>query len=159
MLWFIVLLLLAGAGFFFYQKLTTIEREIRAEQDAEAARAGDISDTSSEQKASGESTEAAQPATPKEEVVAEPEVSDSPIVTPEVEKLTAKVEPVPDAAMSLEDEVLAAVNNMPGVKQTDMYSSFADVDKKQLQQLFKDMADDGRLKREKKGSSYLLYPA
>ena len=38
MFWFIVLLLVAGAGFYFYQKLSTIEREIRAEQDAERAR-------------------------------------------------------------------------------------------------------------------------
>ena len=37
--------------------------------------------------------------------------------------------------------------------------SFADINKKQLQQLLKDLDDAGKLKREKEGSSYLLYPA
>ena len=34
MFWFIVLLLVVGAGFYFYQKLISIEREIHAEQEA-----------------------------------------------------------------------------------------------------------------------------
>ena len=37
MFWFIVLLLFVGAGFYFYQKMMTIEREIRAEQEIEKA--------------------------------------------------------------------------------------------------------------------------
>jgi len=59
----------------------------------------------------------------------------------------------------LEDEILAAVNNLPGVKQTELYDSFTDVTKKHLQQVLKEMDDSGKLKREKKGSSYLLYPS
>jgi hypothetical protein len=142
MFWFIVILLLAGAGFYFYQKLMTIEQEIRAEQEADQA---------TEQPAAAPAQTAP--------VTAQQETSDSPIVTPEVEKLAAKVAPVADASLSLEDEILAAVKNLPGVKQTELYGSFSDVSKKQLQQLIKDLADNGQMKREKKGNSYLLYPA
>ena len=35
MFWFIILLLFVGAGFYFYQKMMAIEREIRAEQEIE----------------------------------------------------------------------------------------------------------------------------
>ena len=141
MFWFVLLLLLAGAGFYFYQKMMGIEREIRAEQEA-----GQVS------------SEVAATPVPIPKPVQE-EVSDSEIVTPEVDKMTAKVVPVADASLSLEDEILAAIENLPGVKQTELYSSFADISKKQLQQMLKDLADSGKLKREKKGSSYLLYPA
>ncbi len=141
MFWFILLLLLAGAGFYFYQKMMDIEREIRAEQEA-----GKVS------------AEVAAAPVPIPKPVQE-EVSDSEIVTPEVDKMTAKAVPVVDASLSLEDEILAAIENLPGVKQTELYSSFADISKKQLQQQLKDLADSGKLKREKKGSSYLLYPA
>ncbi|MCW8891926.1 MAG: hypothetical protein OQL18_01250, partial [Deltaproteobacteria bacterium] len=41
MFWFIVLLLIVGAGFYFYQKMMTIEREIRAEQDGEILTQGE----------------------------------------------------------------------------------------------------------------------
>lgn len=137
MFWFIVLLLLAGAGFYFYQKMVTIEREIRAEQ-------------------GGERAPVVEPKAPDDK---QEDASDSPIVTPEVEKMTAKVEPVADESLSLADEILAAVGNLPGVKQTELYSSFSDVDKKDLQKLLKELADSGQLKREKKGSSFILYPA
>lgn len=141
MFWIIVLLLLAGAGFYFYQKMMEIEKEIRAEQEADA----------------GSAEVVAQPQKVAPEPVVEA-VVDSQIVTPEVEKMTSKAEPVADASLSLEDEILAAVKNLPGVKQTEIYTSFADVNRKQLQQLLKEMDDGGKLKREKKGSSYLLYP-
>jgi len=140
MFWFIVLLLLAGAGFYFYQKMMDIEREIRAEQEA------------------GQATEEVAAASQPEPVPGN-QSSDSQIVTPEVEKMAAKAEPVVYESLSLEDEVLAAVDNLPGMKQTELYNSFADVSKKQLQLMLKEMDDAGKLKREKKGSSYLLYPA
>ncbi|WP_303720506.1 hypothetical protein [Malonomonas rubra] len=147
MFWFIALLLLAGAGFYFYQKMMAIEQEIRAEQEAETA-ASPVAEPVKE---------AAQ------EPVAEPEqtkeeAADPPIVTPEVEKMTSKAEPVDDESFSLEDEILAAVKNLPGMKQSEIYESFADVGKKQLQVLLKEMADSEKLKRERKGSSYLLFP-
>ena len=146
MFWIIVLLLLAGAGFYFYQKMMEIEKEIRAEQDPDSGSAETVTETKPEKVAVEQEA-------PEEAVV------DSPIVTPEVEKMTSKAEPVADDSLSLEGEILAAVKNLPGVKQTEIYTSFADVNKKQLQQMLKEMDDDGKLKREKKGSSYLLYPA
>ena len=142
MFWFIVVLLLAGAGFYFYQKMMEIEREIRTEQEV------------------GQVVTQVTTAAPAEkpEAVKEEEVADPPVVTPEVEKMAAKATPVADEDMSLEGEILEAVNNLPGVKQTELYSSFSDVSKKQLQTLLKELDDAGKLKREKKGSSYLLYP-
>ncbi len=140
MLWFVVLLLIAGAGFYFYQKMLLIEREIRAEQAGapETAKVPEVSPSDTE-----ESVE---------------DSSESVLVTPVVENMTPEVAPVGDADFDLADEVLAAVNNLPGIKQTELYVSFADINKKQLQITVKDLADQGQLKREKQGSSYLLYP-
>ena len=138
MFWFIVLLLILGAGFYFYQKMMTIEREILAEQET--------------QQGTASTTEAVQ----TEET--EQESNDPPVVTPEIEKMVAKAEPVVDELLSLEEEIFAAVQNMPGIKQTELYSSFADVDKKQLQKLLKELGDSGKLQRKKEGSSYQLFP-
>ena len=149
MFWFIALLLLVGAGFYFYQKMMAIEQEIRAEQEAEQP-APSVSEPVKEKEQ--------EPAPEPEPEVAQDDEPDPHVVTPEVEKMTAKADPVADEALSLEDEILAAVENLPGMKQTEIYESFTDVSKKQLQQLIKDMADSGKLKREKKGNSYLLYP-
>lgn len=143
MFWFVVLLLLAGAGFYFYKKMMAIEQEIRSDQDVNEVTAS--SESASEQE-------------PPEAVADTEEVAESPIIVSAVDKMTSKVVPVADASFNLEDEVLAAVKNLPGVKQTELYESFADVNKKQLQQLLKDLDEGGKLKREKKGSSYLLYP-
>jgi len=147
MFWVIVLLLLAGAGFYFYQKMMEIEKEIRAEQEA-----GQLSGDDKQAEAEEEETVVAVEADAEGAV-------DPPIVTPEVEKMAAKAEPVVNESQGLESEILAAVKNLPGVKQTEIYTSFADINKKQLQLLLKEMDDSGKLKREKKGSSYLLYPA
>lgn len=138
MFWFIVLLLILGAGFYVYQKLMAIEREIRAEQEAEQT-GSDVIEAETED----EMTE---------------ELSDPPVVTPEVESMAAKAKPVPDGKLDLDEEILIAVKNMPGMKQTELYSSFADVNRKRLQQLLKEMDDAGQIKREKQGSSYLLFP-
>ncbi len=147
MFWFVVLLLLAGAGFFFYQKMMAIEQEIRAEQQADSAAKVAEPEKSGEPAVAEEKTDAV-----------EEDASDPPVVTPEVEKMTVKAEPVADVDMTLEDEILAAVQNLPGMKQTELYDSFTDVGKKQLQQLLKELDEGGKLKREKQGSSYLLYP-
>ncbi len=138
MFWFVVVLLIVGAGFYFYRKMMTIEREILAEQEAERG--------------------PAEKAEPDRPVKKEEAFNDPPIVTPEVEKMVAKAEPVAAEPLSLEEEILTAVENLPGIKQTELYGSFADVDRKQLQKLLKELGDDGRLTREKRGSTYLLYP-
>ncbi len=136
MVWFIVLLLVAGAGFYFYQKLTAIEREIRAEQDAEKSRAA------------ASSPEVVEPEKPE----AAPE-----LVAVDREPTVAET-PVPDESLSTDDEILAAVKNLPGIKQTELYESFADIEKKKFQQLVKKLADSGSIRREKKGNSYLIFP-
>ncbi|MBN1958044.1 MAG: hypothetical protein JXQ81_01795 [Desulfuromonadales bacterium] len=138
MFWFIVLLLILGAGFYIYQKLVAIEREIRAEQEAE--------ESSLEEPDKSMSDEAVD------------DLPDPQIVSPEVESMIEKVEPVADGDLSLEEEILLAVKNLPGLKQTEIYSSFSDVNRKRLQQLLKDLDSEGKIKREKQGSSYQLYP-
>ena len=138
MFWFVVLLLVVGAGFYFYQKMMAIEREIRAEQEAEQA----VAKITESDEAGGTEAEAAVP----------------PIVTLEVEKKVVSAEPVADEPLSLEEEVLVAVKNMPGIKQIELYSSFVDVNKKQLQKTLKELDDTGKVRREKQGSSYQLFP-
>lgn len=138
MFWFIVLLLILGAGFYMYQKLVAIEREIRAEQEAEESSLEEPDMSTSEE--------------------AVDDLPDPQIVSPEVENMIEKVEPVADGDLSLEEEILLAVKNLPGLKQTEIYSSFSDVNRKRLQQLLKDLDSEGKIKREKQGSSYQLYP-
>lgn len=131
MFWFIVLLLVVGAGFYFYQKLISIEREIHAEQEAYSA-------TLKKAEMSPEDVSAAK--------------------GPDLEKSSSAVHPEKGEATSLAEMVCAEVYKQGGIKQTDLYPLFAATNKKQLQRLIKELADDGRLRREKQGSSYLLYP-
>ena len=142
MFWFIVLLAIAGAGFYFYQKLTTIEREIRAEQAAEKARAA----------ASGPK------AVEKAKVEPEPEPEPEPVLVAVEREPTIAETPVPDEFSSTEDEILAAVNNLPGIRQTELSESFPDIEKKKFQQSVKKLADNGSVRREKDCSSYLIFP-
>lgn len=134
MFWFIVLLLFVGAGFYFYQKMMTIEREIRAEQEVEKGHVAteQVTDKQSEVTSQGTAFDS----------------GDSfPPAAPEAVKAT-----------TLEENILAEVVRKPGVKQTELYPLFVDTNKKQLQQLIKEMADTDVLRREKQGSSFLLYP-
>ena len=132
MFWFIVLLLFVGAGFYFYQKMMTIEREIRAEQETEKIH---VTATDSPENKSMD--------TPQNTIF--DSESSPPVVATEIS--------------SQEETVLAEVTKQPGLKQTELYSIFADTNKKQLQKMIKEMTDRGVLRREKQGSSYLLYPA
>ena len=131
---FIVLLIVAGACFYFYQRLTALEQEIRAEQARAKAAA----------------------VTP--EPPSRPEKEEPASVVEKIEP-AASVEAEPKEPESLEEEILAVVAKNSGMKQTELYGMFGDTDKKQLQKTLKEMADSGQLKREKKGNSYLLYPA
>ncbi len=137
MFWFIVLLLVVGAGFYIYQKMMAIEREIRAEQEMEEGHV-QVSQTTVDNSEESSST-----------TIFDSESSSAPV---ESESESGK-------ATSLEDAILAEVIRQPGIKQTELYPLFADVNKKSLQQRVKVMTDRGGLRREKKGSSYLLYPA
>ena len=131
MFWFIVLLLFVGAGFYFYQKMMAIEREIRAEQEAG-----------------------------KDHIVAvsAPEKTTENTIFDSVGSSSVDVADIVEPT-SMEDAVIAEVTKQPGLKQTELYPVFTDISKKQLQKLIKDMTDRGVLKREKQGSSYLLYLA
>ncbi len=139
---FIVFLLLLGAGFYFYQKLKAIEIEIRTER-ADKSFHSPVAP----------STAACTP---------EPEqnIFDSASCGVKAEPVaTVAPEPEKTEATSLQDAILTAVKNQEGMKQTELYELFSATNKKQLQQLVKDMADNDLLRREKKGSSYLLHVA
>ena len=134
MFWFILLLLLVGAGFYFYQKMMSIEREIRAEQEVEMTSAT----AAQEQPVVVENVESETVAT---------------VVEKKEETSAGGTEPA-----RVEERVLAAIAKQPGIKQTELYTIFSAENKKQLQRVLKEMADNGQLKREKEGSSYLLFP-
>ena len=132
MFWFIVLLLFVGAGFYFYQKLMAIEREIRSEQEAEQQQMSLSRD--------------AEPAPP----------AGAPAVRPETPADLEPSELMPPSSVA--GTIMAAVASRPGIRQTELYTHVKEVDKKRLQQTLKELADRGQLRREKQGSSYLLYP-
>ncbi len=134
MFWFILLLLLVGAGFYFYRKMMSIEREIRAEQEVEMA-----SDTMAQEPVVVEDVES--------------ETAAAVVVEKKEETSAGEIEPA-----RVEEKVLAAIVKQPGIKQTELYTIFSAENKKQLQRVLKEMADNGQLKREKEGSSYLLFP-
>lgn len=140
MFWFVLLLLLVGGGFYLYQKLVTIEREIRAEQAQEKA--------SQQPPVAASAAPAAAPSG----------ASARPGSTAQTEEQDLQAEP----AMSLGSEaaaILARVREQPGLVQVDLYPQFPAVDKKQLQKRIRQMADDGLLRRERQpGGSYRLYP-
>jgi hypothetical protein len=64
----------------------------------------------------------------------------------------------PAATDPLISQIIEIVENNPGMKQTELYPQVSDVSKKVLQQTLKELADGGCLKREKNGSTYLLFP-
>ena len=132
MFWFIVLLLCIGAGFYFYQKMMSIEQEIRAEQELEKANSPAVQE-------------------PKKHPEESPKTT---IFDSENDLAVVIQEPV-----TIEETILAEVLKNPGLKQTDLYQLPVETSKKQMQKLLKEMADNGKIKRGKKGSSYLLYPA
>ena len=137
---FIVFLLLVGAGFYFYQKLRAIEAEIRAERKDESVHCpvsqGSVAANAEKNVFEAEATVVVSEAKPK---------VDSKSINAEI--------------AGNEAAIIAVVKKQAGMKQTELYTLLADINKKQLQQTVKDMADNGVLRREKKGSSYLLYIA
>ena len=137
---FIVFLLLVGAGFYFYQKLKAIEAEIRAERKDESVHCPASQDS----------------------VASDPEKNvfeEEAVVVEPVAKSNVDPKPIKAEMTGNEAAIIAVVKKQAGMKQTDLYVQLADINKKQLQQTVKDMTDNGVLRREKKGSSYLLYIA
>jgi len=126
-LFFILMLLaLIAAGYYVYQRLLKIEREIRAGQ----------------LRAAGE--------------------EDRPAMKPD----KGPVPPVPEAAAGdipfggagLKERIMLAVEGTPGLAQTELYEKLPDGDRRELQKLLRELDQSGQLRREKKGSSYRLYP-
>jgi uncharacterized membrane protein len=146
MLWFIVLLLVLGGGFYVYYKLKEIEQQIRDEQAQEKEKTQQEQQQPSElgSSASGDSHVAAKSAAAS---VAKP-------VT-ETEEQQAGDKP---AVSAPEAAILESIQNQPGIVQSDLYPQFPAMNKKRLQELIKRMADEGNITRESYRSSYRLYP-
>ena len=77
--------------------------------------------------------------------------------TETVEKPQAPAAPEQEAGPV--ERVLAMVEAEPGLKQTELYARLEDLDRRELQKLLRDLDQQGRLRREKQGSSYRLHPA
>ena len=128
-LFFILLLLaLIASGYYVYQYLLRLEREIRAEQQI-AANAEESSDI--KPVASSSVSE------PPLEVIAEHPVSEE---------------------LEVRDRIMFYVEGSPGLAQTELYTKISDVDRRELQKVLRELDQAGRLRREKQGSSYQLYP-
>ena len=139
MFWFIVLLLLVGAGFYFYRKMMAIEREIRESQSAETTPASvERTAAASEEGRAGKVPGKVEP----------------PASAPEA----AEEKPSTSAPEPGEGAILAEVIRQPGIRQTDLYPLLSGLSRKQAQHLIKDMAAQGLIAREKQGSSYRVYP-
>ena len=126
-LFFILLLFaLIAAGYYVYQRLLKIEREIRADKYTAAA-------------------EDHTPPHEPESTVAEP-------------LPTAVTPAVASQDLGLREQVLLAIAERPGLAQTELYGRFPDAERRELQKLLRELDQSGKLKREKKGNSYQLYP-
>ncbi len=65
---------------------------------------------------------------------------------------------VPSAGIGLEERVVQAVIETPGLAQTELYQQFPDDQRRDIQKLLRKLDQAGNLRREKQGSSYCLYP-
>ena len=127
---FFILLLIAmiAAGYYVYQRLLQVEREIRADQRA---------------------------LVPEENSPTLDAGINSPVPASE-SKLDAS------AGLALElgiqERSGQAVEENPGLSQPELYAQFPAEDRRELQKLLRELDQSGQLRREKKGSSYRLYP-
>ncbi len=134
---FLILLLCAliAAGYYVYRRLLKIEREIRGDQ----------------------VTTAAEDAKPSLVTEAEPSKAEAEpsTVDPLPEPVAHDVAP---EGVGLREQIELAIAARPGLAQTELYGKFPDVERRELQKLLRELDQSGELRREKKGSSYLLYP-
>ncbi len=126
---FFILLLIAFvvAGYYVYQRLLKIEREIRADQHALVEEDDSVIEPDIELVSSG----------PAQKVEDNDALSED---------------------MSLNDQIVLAVEGSPGLAQAEIYDKFPDNDRRELQKLLRQLDQSGQLRREKKGSSYRIYP-
>jgi len=125
----LLLLVLIAAGYYIYQRLLTVEREIRADQRALA------------------------------------DEDDSPVLQTEIDSAVPEPRLNPEdeeglaVGLGIKEQVELAVSATPGLAQTELYAKFPSTDRRELQKLLRELDASGQLRREKKGSSYRLYPA
>jgi hypothetical protein len=130
MFWFVLLLILLGGGFYFYQRLVALEQEIRAEQEREK-----------ELQAKLVNQEAAVAVAHDKESVPADAAADNPV------------------AEVVDNPILRLVCAHPGVVQADLYADVPQLNKKQAQQMIRELVDAGKIRRERMGSSFKLYLA
>jgi len=130
MFWFVLLLILLGGGFYFYQRMVALEQEIRAEQEREKV-----------QQASqgGEETSVAVPL--------ENESAQSAVAVAATDGFEGEVD----------HPILRLIDAKPGVVQSDIYAELPQLNKKQVQQIIRELVDAGKIRREPLGSSFKLY--
>lgn len=132
MAWFLILLLLGIVIGYAVTRLRALEREIRAEQSA--------------------STPTTVPPTP----VAKPAATES---CPKEKTAQPINEPqVSPAEESLRMKLLRLVMQQPGIVQTEVYAHFAQDDRREIQNLLRELDQQKMLRREKQGNTYALYP-
>jgi len=130
MFWFVLLLILLGGGFYFYQRMVALEQEIRAEQEREKV-----------QQASQRVKETS--------------------VAVSIENVPGQPAMEAAATDGSDDEVyipiLRLIDARPGFVQSDIYSELPRLNKKQVQQIIRELVDAGKIRRERLGSSFKLY--
>ena len=135
MFWFVLLLILMGGAFYFYQRMRALEQQIRADQALEKER-----QQSQQQKANVPGSSAVSEASEKSAPVVEPESTTS-----------------GGQSVDSRQPVISAIQSQPGVLQTDIYGQLPQLSKRQVQQLIRQLTDEGKIRRERSGSSYQLY--
>lgn len=130
MFWFVLLLILLGGGFYFYQRMLALEQEIRTEQQQE------------------------------KELQAR-QVKQDTVAATSSEKEPAAVDVTADkpATEIAENPILQFVCAHPGVVQADLYADLPQLNKKQAQQMIRELVEAGKIRRERLGSSFKLYLA
>lgn len=129
MFWIVLLLILLGGGFYFYQRMVALEREIRAEQERE------------------------------KELQAKQVNQDSVAATEKKQPAPVDVTADNPATEIAENPILQFVCAHPGVVQADLYADLPQLNKKQAQQMIRELVDAGKIRRERLGSSFKLYLA
>ncbi|MDT8420373.1 MAG: hypothetical protein RQ754_08075 [Desulfuromonadales bacterium] len=132
---FLLLLVVVAGGIYFYQKLLVIEQEIRREHAELHARPYDPADA-----------------------VVKPEVA-PPIFREQVRLEPDSAEDEEKEPVSLEEALLKVINDLPGLLQTELYALFPGEERKRLQAILLRLDRDGKIKREKKKSSYRVFLA
>ncbi|PLX89371.1 MAG: hypothetical protein C0618_01340 [Desulfuromonas sp.] len=136
--WFFLFLIVVAGGLYFYQKLIALEQEIRREKGAPPPPPRDDSGND----------------------VVKPEVA-PPIFKEQVQLEPTETDDESSALQSdnLEDGLLKVVSDLPGLVQTEIYELFPEEERKRVQALLLKLDRDGKIRREKKKSSYRVFPS